>query len=86
MTTPTGSWLDVVMTTTTATIKTTTITAAELTEGDIVISLGKVTFDEPALVTECKRYNGKLVWAITAKGGFWPMTIVGPKTAAVVAA
>jgi hypothetical protein len=72
------------MNTTTA-IQTTTITAAELTDGDIVISLGNVTFTEPALVTQTKFYKGKLVWAVTANGGFWPMTIVGPNTPAVVA-
>lgn len=80
-----GSWLDDGMTTTTV-LNTTTITASELTDGDIVVSLGKVTFTEPALITQTKFYKGKLVWAVTANGGFWPMSIVGPNTPAVVAA
>jgi hypothetical protein len=73
------------MTTTTA-LNTTTTTADAVEIGDVIITLGKVTFNTPAVVTDVKRYNGKMVWFVTANGGFYPMAIVGPKTAAILAA
>lgn len=66
--------------------ETTTTTAAEVKVGDVIITLGKVTFNVPAVVTEVKTYNGKTVWFVTKNGGFYPMAIVGPKTPAIVVA